>query len=68
MGRLLIESVANRDFPLMQALFLFTTIGVLVANFLADIALRVPGSAGPQDGGGMTYPGQHPGARRPGRR
>ena len=37
MGRLLIEAVANRDFPLMQALFLFTTVGVLVANFLADI-------------------------------
>ena len=37
MGRLLFEAVANRDFPLMQALFLFTTIGVLIANFLADL-------------------------------
>ncbi len=37
MGRLLLESVSNKDFPLMQAIFLFTTIGVLIANFLADI-------------------------------
>lgn len=37
MGRLLLEAVSNRDYPLMQALFLFTTVGVLVANFLADI-------------------------------
>ena len=38
LGRLLLEAVSNKDYPLMQALFLFTTIGVLVANFLADIA------------------------------
>lgn len=37
LGRLLLEAVSNKDFPLMQALFLFTTIGVLVANFLADV-------------------------------
>jgi ABC-type dipeptide/oligopeptide/nickel transport system permease component len=36
-GRLLLESVSNRDYPLMQAIFLFTTVGVLVANFLADV-------------------------------
>jgi peptide/nickel transport system permease protein len=28
--------VGNRDYPLMQALFLFTTVGVLIANLLAD--------------------------------
>ncbi|MFE4255387.1 ABC transporter permease [Streptomyces sp. NPDC056910] len=38
LGRLLLEAVSNKDFPLMQALFLFTTVGVLIANFLADIA------------------------------
>ncbi|WP_181765002.1 ABC transporter permease [Streptomyces albidus (ex Kaewkla and Franco 2022)] len=38
MGRLLLEAVSNKDFPLMQTLFLFTTIGVLIANFLADMA------------------------------
>jgi ABC-type dipeptide/oligopeptide/nickel transport system permease component len=36
-GRLLLESVSNRDFPLMQAIFLLITLGVLVANFLADV-------------------------------
>lgn len=41
LGRLLLESVSNKDFPLMQALFLFTTIGVLVANFLADLLYGV---------------------------
>ncbi|SCK05506.1 peptide/nickel transport system permease protein [Streptomyces sp. WMMB 714] len=38
MGRLLLEAVSNKDFPLMQTLFLFTTVGVLLANFLADVA------------------------------
>jgi ABC-type dipeptide/oligopeptide/nickel transport system permease component len=37
LGRMLLEAVSNRDYPLMQALFLFTTVGVLVANFLADV-------------------------------
>ena len=41
LGRLLLESVSNKDFPLMQALFLFTTIGVLVANFVADLLYGV---------------------------
>ena len=37
MGRLLLEAVSNRDFPLMQAIFLFTTVGVLIANLVADL-------------------------------
>lgn len=37
MGRLLLEAVSNKDYPLMQALFLFTTVGVLIANFVADM-------------------------------
>jgi peptide/nickel transport system permease protein len=37
LGRMLLEAVSNRDYPLMQALFLCTTVGVLVANFLADL-------------------------------
>jgi peptide/nickel transport system permease protein len=36
LGQLLFKSVGNRDYPLMQALFLFTTVGVLLANLLAD--------------------------------
>lgn len=41
MGRLMIEAVNNRDYPLMQALFLFITIGVLLANLFADYLLGV---------------------------
>lgn len=37
MGRLLFEAVGNKDYPLMQALFLFTTVGVLIANLIADV-------------------------------
>ncbi len=37
MGRLMFDAVGNRDYPLMQAIFLFTTVGVLIANLLADM-------------------------------
>lgn len=36
-GYLLYESVLNIDYPLMQAIFLFITIAVLVANLIADV-------------------------------
>lgn len=36
-GRLLYESVVARDFPMMQAVFLLITIGVIAANILADL-------------------------------
>jgi peptide/nickel transport system permease protein len=41
MGRLLFDALGNRDFPLMQAIFLFITVGVLTANFLADMLYGV---------------------------
>jgi peptide/nickel transport system permease protein len=41
MGRLMFESIGNRDYPLMQTIFLLTTIGVLTANFLADMLYGV---------------------------
>lgn len=41
MGRLLYESLGNRDYPLMQTIFLFTTFGVLLANLVADILYGV---------------------------
>jgi ABC-type dipeptide/oligopeptide/nickel transport system permease component len=41
MGRLLMEAVSQRDYPLMQAIFLFTTIGVLIANLAADVLYGV---------------------------
>lgn len=36
-GYMLYQSVLNIDYPLMQALFLFIMITVLVANFIADL-------------------------------
>lgn len=36
-GYLLASAINNRDYPLMQALFLVITVSVLVANFLVDL-------------------------------
>jgi peptide/nickel transport system permease protein len=36
LGYLLFQSVTSLDYPLMQALFLMITLGVLLANFLID--------------------------------
>ena len=36
-GRLMLDALRDRDFPLMQALFLFTICGVLLANLVADL-------------------------------
>ncbi len=36
-GYLLGTAISNRDYPLMQALFLVITVSVLVANFLVDL-------------------------------
>jgi len=37
-GYLFLQAVSNEDYPLMQALFLFVTVTVLVAVLLADVA------------------------------
>jgi peptide/nickel transport system permease protein len=37
-GTLIITALQNRDYFLMQGLFLFIIIGVLLANFIVDIA------------------------------
>ncbi len=49
-GLLLWQSVTARDYPLMQGVFIVTTIAVIVANFLADLLYgwldprtRIPG-------------------------
>jgi peptide/nickel transport system permease protein len=39
MGRLLFDAIGNRDYPLMQTLFLFSTVAVLVANLFADFVM-----------------------------
>jgi len=36
-GYLLYTGVVSKDYPLIQAIFLFITIAVLIANFIADI-------------------------------
>jgi peptide/nickel transport system permease protein len=36
-GYLLGNAISNRDYPLLQALFLIITVSVLVANFLVDM-------------------------------
>lgn len=41
MGYLLFNAVSNQDYPLMQTIFLFITIGTLVANFAADLMYGV---------------------------
>jgi peptide/nickel transport system permease protein len=40
-GYLFLQAVNNEDYPLMQALFLFVTVAVLVAILLADVANAV---------------------------
>jgi peptide/nickel transport system permease protein len=37
-GTLLLTAIQNRDYFLIQGIFLFIIIGVLIANFVVDIA------------------------------
>lgn len=37
MGRLLINSISNRDYPVVQAIILYVTTVVVVINFIVDI-------------------------------
>ena len=37
-GKLLLAAVQNEDYFLLQGVFLFVIVGVLIANFLVDIA------------------------------
>jgi ABC-type dipeptide/oligopeptide/nickel transport system permease component len=37
MGRLLVESVLNRDYPVVQAVLVLLGISVILASVLADI-------------------------------
>jgi peptide/nickel transport system permease protein len=41
LGRLMGQAVTNKDYPLLQALMLLTTTGVLVANLVADMLYGV---------------------------
>ena len=37
-GRLLVEAISNRDYPLVQAAILLVTIGFITINFLVDLS------------------------------
>ena len=41
MGRLLITSISNRDFPVVQASVLYITAVVVVINFIVDIIYQI---------------------------
>lgn len=36
-GRLMYDAIQNRDYPLLQGIFLLTTISVIITNLLADL-------------------------------
>lgn len=36
-GRLLLASISNRDFPVVQAIVVILTLWVVVVNFIADV-------------------------------
>ncbi|HOZ72333.1 MAG TPA: ABC transporter permease [Spirochaetales bacterium] len=40
-GYMLYQAVNAKDYPLMQAIFLFIAVAVLIANFAADIAVMI---------------------------
>lgn len=37
LGRLMFDAIAQRDYPVLQGVFLLLTVGVIGANFLADL-------------------------------
>lgn len=39
-GRLIFDSLLNRDYPLLQGAFLITTIGIIIANLVADLTYQ----------------------------
>ena len=40
-GFMLYQAVQQQDYPLLQAIFLFIAIGVLIANFLSDMVIMI---------------------------
>jgi peptide/nickel transport system permease protein len=37
-GRLLVDAIANRDYPLVQAAVIFITVGFILINFIVDLS------------------------------
>jgi peptide/nickel transport system permease protein len=40
LGRLMFDAIAQRDYPVLQGVFLLLAIGVIAANFIADLTYR----------------------------
>ena len=41
MGQMLVSSISNRDYPVVQAIIVLVAVVVVLCNFLADILYRV---------------------------
>ena len=41
MGQMLVSSISNRDYPVVQAIIVMVALVVVLCNFLADILYRV---------------------------
>ena len=41
MGLLLVNSISNRDYPVVQAIVMYIALIVITVNFLVDIAYRL---------------------------
>ena len=57
LGWILLQAVNNRDYPLLQGIFLVITFAVLAANLVADFVVR--SARPPHPAGGMTVVRQH---------
>lgn len=40
-GRLLISSISNRDYPIVQAIVMYVTLVVVLVNFLVDMMYQL---------------------------
>jgi peptide/nickel transport system permease protein len=40
-GRLMFESISERDYPVLQGVFLLLAVSVITANFLADLTYKI---------------------------
>ena len=47
LGRLLLNALADRDYPMVSGINLFFATGVVVINLLIDLLYRRPGPQGP---------------------
>ena len=48
LGKLTVEAVSQRDYPVLQGAFLLLAVAVVIANLFADLVLRLARPAGDQ--------------------